>query len=65
MNGPIFSYNAPDKHLGGMTFGGYSTSIVCDEAFTIKVPTNLNPAAASPLLCANAQMAGRPLPTCR
>lgn len=54
MNGPIFSYNAPDKHAGAgaMTYGGYSTSIVCDEAFTIKVPTNLDPAAASPLLCA-------------
>jgi uncharacterized zinc-type alcohol dehydrogenase-like protein len=51
-NGPIFSYNAPDKHMGGMTYGGYSTSIVCDEAFTLKVPSNLNPAAAAPLLCA-------------
>lgn len=50
--GSTFTYNGEDKHLGGMTFGGYSQSIVCDEAFTLKVPTNLNPAAAAPLLCA-------------
>jgi uncharacterized zinc-type alcohol dehydrogenase-like protein len=50
--GPIFSYNGPDKHSGGMTFGGYSESIVCDQAFTLKVPANLDPARAAPLLCA-------------
>jgi uncharacterized zinc-type alcohol dehydrogenase-like protein len=52
LNGPVFSYNGPDKHSGGMTFGGYSEKIVCDEAYTLKVPKNLDPAAASPLLCA-------------
>lgn len=50
--GSTFTYNGEDKHSGGMTFGGYSQSIVCDEAFTLKVPTNLSPAAAAPLLCA-------------
>jgi len=50
--GAIFTYNGEDKHMGGMTYGGYSQRVVCDEAFTLKVPTNLNPAAASPLLCA-------------
>ncbi|MCK6477949.1 MAG: NAD(P)-dependent alcohol dehydrogenase [Phycisphaerales bacterium] len=49
---PVFSYNSPDKHSGGVTFGGYSESIVCDEAFTLKVPKNLDPARAAPLLCA-------------
>ncbi|QOJ01110.1 MAG: NAD(P)-dependent alcohol dehydrogenase [Phycisphaeraceae bacterium] len=52
MGGPVFSYNGPDRHSGGMTFGGYSEKIVCDEAFTLKVPANLDPARASPLLCA-------------
>ena len=52
LNGPVFSYNGPDKHLGGMTFGGYSEKIVVDEAFTLKVPKNLDPARAAPLLCA-------------
>jgi alcohol dehydrogenase (NADP+) len=50
--GAIFSYSSPDKHSGGMTYGGYSEKIVCDEAFTLKVPTNLDPARAAPLLCA-------------
>jgi uncharacterized zinc-type alcohol dehydrogenase-like protein len=52
LNGTIFSYNAPDKHLGGMTFGGYSEKVVVDEAFTLRVPGNLDPAGAAPLLCA-------------
>lgn len=50
--GMTMTYSSEDKHLGGLTYGGYSQRIVCDEAFTLKVPTNLDPAAASPLLCA-------------
>jgi len=49
---PTFTYNAEDKHLGGMTYGGYSDSVVVDEAFTLGVPKNLDPAATAPLLCA-------------
>jgi alcohol dehydrogenase (NADP+) len=49
---PTFTYNLPDKHLGGVTYGGYSESIVVDEAFVLRVPPKLNPAAAAPLLCA-------------
>jgi uncharacterized zinc-type alcohol dehydrogenase-like protein len=47
-----FTYNAPDKHLGGVTYGGYSESIVVDEAFVLRVPENLDLAGAAPLLCA-------------
>jgi len=52
--GPVFTYNAPDKHTGGKdhTYGGYSDRIVVDEKFTLRVPENLDPAAAAPLLCA-------------
>ncbi|HUA14871.1 MAG TPA: NAD(P)-dependent alcohol dehydrogenase [Verrucomicrobiae bacterium] len=46
------TYNFPDKHLGGVTYGGYSESIVVDQRFVLRVPTNLNPAGAAPLLCA-------------
>jgi uncharacterized zinc-type alcohol dehydrogenase-like protein len=46
------TYNFPDKHLGGVTYGGYSDSIVVDERFVLHVPSNLNLAAAAPLLCA-------------
>ena len=48
----IFTYNGPDKHLGGVTYGGYSDSIVVDERFVLRVPSNLNLAGAAPLLCA-------------
>jgi uncharacterized zinc-type alcohol dehydrogenase-like protein len=46
------TYNFPDKHLGGVTYGGYSESAVVDERFVLRVPTNLNLAGVSPLLCA-------------
>jgi alcohol dehydrogenase (NADP+) len=46
------TYNSPDKHLGGVTYGGYSDSIVVDERFVLRVPANLDLAGAAPLLCA-------------
>jgi alcohol dehydrogenase (NADP+) len=46
------TYNFPDKHLGGVTFGGYSDSIVVDQRFVLRVPSNLKLAGAAPLLCA-------------
>ena len=52
LNGATFTYNGEDKHLGGLTYGGYSESIVVDEAYTLKVPSNLDPAGVAPLLCA-------------
>jgi len=49
----IFTYNSPDKHgAAPVTYGGYSESIVVDERFVLKVPTNLNLAGVAPLLCA-------------
>jgi len=50
--GSVFTYNSPDIHLGGMTYGGYSDSIIVDEAFVLRIPKNLGLAAAAPLLCA-------------
>lgn len=52
LNGFTGTYNGQDKHLGGMTFGGYSEKIVVDEHFVLKVPSNLDLAATAPLLCA-------------
>ena len=49
---PTFTYNGEDKYLGGQTFGGYSTSIVVDEAFVLRVPAGMDLAATAPLLCA-------------
>ncbi|MCB9844456.1 MAG: NAD(P)-dependent alcohol dehydrogenase [Phycisphaeraceae bacterium] len=52
-HGPsVFTYNSEDTHSGGHTFGGYSERIVADQDFVLKVPANLDPAAAAPLLCA-------------
>lgn len=52
VNMATFTYNLPDKHLGGVTYGGYSESIVVDEAFVLRVPKGLDPAGVAPLLCA-------------
>jgi uncharacterized zinc-type alcohol dehydrogenase-like protein len=46
------TYNFPDAHLGGVTYGGYSDSIVVKEHFVLRVPSNLNLAGTAPLLCA-------------
>ena len=46
------TYNFPDKHLGGVTHGGYSDSIVVDQRFVLRVPPSLNLAGAAPLQCA-------------
>jgi uncharacterized zinc-type alcohol dehydrogenase-like protein len=46
------TFNSPDKHLGGVTFGGYSESVVVDQRFVLRVPSNLNLAGVAPLLCA-------------
>ncbi len=48
----VFTYNSPDKHLSGVTYGGYSESIVVKEHFVLRVPGNLDLAGTAPLLCA-------------
>jgi len=46
------TFNSPDKHLGGVTYGGYSESVVVNDRFVLRVPSNLDLAGAAPLLCA-------------
>ena len=46
------TFNSPDKYLRGVTYGGYSDSIVVDQRFVLRVPSNLKLAGAAPLLCA-------------
>ncbi|MFC0777515.1 NAD(P)-dependent alcohol dehydrogenase [Flavobacterium sp. HJSW_4] len=50
--GNIQTFNSPDKHLGGQTFGGYSQSIVVDESFVLHISDKLELSAVAPLLCA-------------
>ncbi len=51
-NVPVLTYNGPDKHLGGVTYGGYSQSIVVNQDFVLRVSDKLDLAGVAPLLCA-------------
>lgn len=50
--GCTYTYNGEDKALGGPTFGGYSESVVVDQAFVLKISKDADLAATAPLLCA-------------
>ncbi len=52
LNGFTGTYNGEDRHLRGHTFGGYSEKVVVKQNFVLSVPSNLDLAAAAPLLCA-------------
>ncbi|HUS11378.1 MAG TPA: NAD(P)-dependent alcohol dehydrogenase [Pyrinomonadaceae bacterium] len=49
----VLTYGGPDKYgTAPVTYGGYSESVVVDERFVLRIPENLDPAGAAPLLCA-------------
>jgi uncharacterized zinc-type alcohol dehydrogenase-like protein len=49
----VFTYNSPDKHIPGkMTYGGYSSTVVVNKKFVLKISPKLDLAATAPLLCA-------------
>jgi uncharacterized zinc-type alcohol dehydrogenase-like protein len=48
----VGTYGSTDPHLGGGTLGGYSASTVVDDRYVLRIPSNLDLAAAAPLLCA-------------
>ncbi|HVO18983.1 MAG TPA: NAD(P)-dependent alcohol dehydrogenase [Anaeromyxobacter sp.] len=50
--GPAFTYNSTEMDRKTPTYGGYSTQIVVDEAYTLRIPPQLDLAGAAPLLCA-------------
>lgn len=50
--GNVQTYGGTDSVLGGPTYGGYSKAIVVEERFVLRMPANLDLAAAAPLLCA-------------
>lgn len=52
LQGTTFTYCAPDKVSGGMTYGGYSERIVVTDHFAIRMPPGADLAAMTPLLCA-------------
>ena len=48
----VGTYGGYDKHLETNTHGGYSETIVVDQAFVLRVPENLDRAGIAPVLCA-------------
>jgi uncharacterized zinc-type alcohol dehydrogenase-like protein len=51
--GTVFTYNSADpQRPGDHTYGGYSSRIVVDEAFCLRISERLDLAGAAPLLCA-------------
>ncbi len=51
LKGNTLTYGAVDKY-GEFTQGGYSTKIVVDEDFVLRIPDGLELDSAAPLLCA-------------
>ncbi|WP_433337375.1 NAD(P)-dependent alcohol dehydrogenase [Spirillospora sp. CA-294931] len=51
VQGMTGTYNALDRS-GEPTYGGYSTAIVVDENYVVRIPDSLPLDAAAPLLCA-------------
>ncbi|MGY1624303.1 NAD(P)-dependent alcohol dehydrogenase [Geodermatophilus sp. SYSU D00965] len=51
LNGMVATYAGTDRD-GTTTQGGYSTHVVVDADFVLRVPDGIDPAAAAPLLCA-------------
>ncbi len=52
LNGFIGTYGGYEKDGETPTYGGYSSSIVVDENFVLKIPAGMDLASAAPLLCA-------------
>src|SRR5919107_2997876 len=49
----VLTYGSRDPHqTAPVTYGGYSDRIVVDQHFVLRIPSNLDLAAAAPLLCA-------------
>ncbi len=49
--GCTWTYNSPEPDFG-RTYGGYSTHIVVDQDFVLRIPENIDLRGAAPLLCA-------------
>ncbi len=52
LKGMTGTYNGKDRVTHEPTFGGYSTQIVADEKYVLRIPESIDMADAAPLLCA-------------
>jgi uncharacterized zinc-type alcohol dehydrogenase-like protein len=50
--GQVGTYGGTEPVIGGPTFGGYSSSIVVDQDFVLRIPAGMELSATAPLLCA-------------
>ncbi len=50
--GQVGTYGGTEPVIGGPTFGGYSSSIVVDQDFVLRIPAGMELPATAPLLCA-------------
>jgi uncharacterized zinc-type alcohol dehydrogenase-like protein len=48
----VWTYNGTEMDQQTPTYGGYSTEIVVDEHYVLRIPKSLPPEQAAPLLCA-------------
>jgi len=46
------TYNGTEMDRKTPTYGGYSTEVVVDERYALRIPAGLDPAGVAPLLCA-------------
>jgi uncharacterized zinc-type alcohol dehydrogenase-like protein len=51
-SGNTIVFGSADKFLGGQTYGGFSSRIIADENYVLRVPGSLDKASAAPILCA-------------
>ena len=51
-NGPVWTYNSTDPVTGNPTQGGYSSNIVVDESFALRISKGVDEASTAPLMCA-------------
>ncbi|MDR4474580.1 MAG: NAD(P)-dependent alcohol dehydrogenase [Nitrospira sp.] len=47
-----FTYNGKERDGVTPTYGGYSTKVVVDQRYVLRIPKQLRPEEAAPLLCA-------------
>ncbi|RYG47317.1 MAG: NAD(P)-dependent alcohol dehydrogenase [Chitinophagaceae bacterium] len=52
LQGATYTYSTPERQGDGVTYGGYSNKIVCDEDYVLRVADNLPLEKVAPLLCA-------------
>src|SRR5918911_4066763 len=56
VEGATWTYNAVERDGKTQTQGGYSNKIVVDDNYIFRIPDNLPPDRAAPLLCAGITM---------